>query len=131
MSNLIERAKSFYGVALIDPETACAEYLAENFVLENPLPSHIPFGGTYDGATGFIQYLTEISQAIEMGPLEMDDWVANESEVVARGSEASLVKSTGRRYAMRFVHWLSFDETGRITTMREFNDTAEMAAAFD
>jgi len=32
---------------------------------------------------------------------------------------------------MRFVHWLTFDDAGRITAMREFNDTAALAEAFD
>jgi hypothetical protein len=31
---------------------------------------------------------------------------------------------------MDFIHWLSFDEHDRIVHMREFNDTAKMAAAF-
>jgi hypothetical protein len=29
------------------------------------------------------------------------------------------------------VHWLTFDDSGRISIMKEFNDTAEMAKAFD
>jgi ketosteroid isomerase-like protein len=131
MSNLIERAKSFYGLALSDPARACEEYLAADFVLENPLPSYIPFGGTYQGAEGFVKYLTQISETIDMGPLVMAEWAADDHTVVARGEEDSLVKSTGRRYRMRFVHWLSFDESGKITAMREFNDTAEMGKAFD
>ena len=57
--------------------------------------------------------------------------VADGNAVVARGSEGSLVHSTGRRYHMRFVHWLTFDDAGKIISMREFNDTAEMAKAFD
>ena len=32
---------------------------------------------------------------------------------------------------MSFVHWLTFDDTGRIALMREFNDTAALAEAFD
>ena len=65
-----------------------------------------------------------------MGPLEFDEWVADDTCVVARGREVSRVRSTGHSYDMRFVHWLSFDGTGKITAMREFNDTAEMARAF-
>ena len=103
---------------------------AEQFVLENPLPDLIPFGGTYRGKSGLLQYLGEINEAIEMGPLEFDEWLADEKSVVARGREVSRVRSTGRSYNMRFVHWLSFDESGRVTAMLEYNDTAEMARAF-
>ena len=66
MSDLVNRAKTFYGQALSDPSAACDEFLASNFVLENYLPDHIPFGGRYEGASGFLQYLGEITEAIEM-----------------------------------------------------------------
>ncbi len=131
MTSLIDQARAFYSLALTDPAKACDDFLAENFVLENYLPEHFPFGGCYEGPTGFLTYLQEISSALEMGPLEMDAWVCDGNEVVVRGTESSLVKSTNRRYSMRFVHWLSFNDEGRVTVMREYNDTAEMAGAFD
>jgi ketosteroid isomerase-like protein len=131
MSDLITTAKLFYRDALSDPVSACDEFLSQDFVLENYLPQHFPFGGRYEGASGFLQYLGEISSAIEMGPLHMDEWVTDGNVVVVRGTEESLVKSTGRKYSMSFVHWLTFNDLGRITIMKEFNDTAEMAKAFD
>lgn len=130
MSTLLQRAKSFYGIALSDPAAACTEYLSEDFVLENYLPPGLPFGGRYEGAAGFLKYLGEIAGALDIGPLEMHEWVADANTVVVRGEEQSLVRTTGRRYHIRFVHWLRFDTAGRITHMREFNDTAEMAKAF-
>ena len=130
MSELLKNAKSFYALALSDPQKACADYLADNFVLENYLPDIIPFGGRYEGASGFLQYLQELSAAIDMGPLHMEQWVSGDNEVIVRGTEGSLVRSTGLRYEMRFVHWLSFDPQGRITNMREYNDTAAMQTAF-
>lgn len=131
MSDLRQRARDFYRDILSDPVTASETYLAEKFLLENPLPEHIPFGGSYHGRQGMLTYLSEINAAIEMGPLEFEEWVAGDGIVAARGREASIVRSTGRRYNMRFVHWLNFASDGRITAMREYNDTAEMAAAFD
>jgi ketosteroid isomerase-like protein len=131
MTDLLQTAKAFYGLVLTDPVAAGEQYLSEDFVLENYLPEHFPFGGRYEGREGTVRYLVEISDAIEMGPLIMDEWLCDDTSVVARGREASLVRSTGRKYDMLFVHWLSFDDAGRITHMREFNDTAEMAKAFD
>ena len=131
MSDHITTAKSFYRDALSDPVSACETFLSQDFVLENYLPHHFPFGGRYEGATGFLKYLEEISSAIDMGPLHMDEWVADGNAVVVRGTEESLVKSTGKKYTMSFVHWLTFDDSGRISIMKEFNDTAEMAKAFD
>jgi len=130
MTNLIERAKDFYKLALTDPVAATVEFLADDFVLENYLPEHIPFGGRYVGAEGFIQYLTEIAGGIDMGPLQMDEWCANGNTVVARGVEDSLVRSTSKKYSMVYVHWLTFNDDGQLTNMREYNDTAAMGSAF-
>lgn len=131
MSDLIDKAKAFYAEAFSDPIAACDKFLSNDFVLENFLPEHIPFGGRYEGTQGFLEYLGEIVAAIEMEPLEMDEWVADSMTVAARGEDNGLVRSNGRKYRMRFVHWLTFDETGRIVFMREFNDTAALAEAFD
>ena len=78
MGDLIATAKSFYSDGLSDPVRACENFLSQDFVLENYLPQHFPFGGRYEGASGFLQYLGEISSAIDMGPLQMDDGLLTE-----------------------------------------------------
>ena len=130
MSDLIDEVKAFYAELSSDPVAACGKFLSADFVLENFLPEHIPFGGRYEGVEGFLKYLGEIVAAIEMEPLEMDEWVADSRTVAVRGEDRGLVRSNGRKYRMRFVHWLTFDRTGRIAFMREFNDTAALAEAF-
>lgn len=131
MTTLIDRVKRMYELAFSDPARMAEECLAEDFVLENHLPKHFPFGGVYQGRDGFLRYLGEIAATMEMGPLEFEEWVVGEDSVVVRGEEKSLITGTGRTYHMRFVHWFTFDRDGRIRVMREFNDTAEMAKAFD
>jgi ketosteroid isomerase-like protein len=131
MADVLSKAQGFYGLALIDPVAAATQYPHTDFVLKNLLPTHIPFGGRYDGLNGFLTYLGTINAAIKIGPLRMDEWVADCRTVAVRGEEQSVVRATGRTYRMCFVHWLSFDAEGKITAMRKFNDTAEMAEAFD
>lgn len=131
MANHLGAAKAFYELLLTDPQKACESHMAQQVELENPLPAHIPFGGVYTGRAGFLKYVSEVFKAIEIEKFDLIEWVAEETTVVVRGYEESLVKSTGRRYGMRWVHWLSFDAQGLITHMREYNDTAEMAAAFE
>lgn len=130
--NLIERTRSFYELLLSDFAAVQTDYLATNFKWENPLPENIPFGGTYQGAEGLLRYLTEINAAIEMSPLHFTDLIANDSIVAAVGvEEDTLVRSTGKRYTMPFVHVLRFDGDGRVTHVREYNDTREMVDAFN
>jgi ketosteroid isomerase-like protein len=130
--NLIERTQVFYELLFSDFAIVQSDYLATNFAWENPLPDNIPFGGTYQGAEGLLRYLTEINTAIELSPLQFTDLIANDSVVAAVGvEEDTLVRSTGRRYTMPFVHVLRFETDGKISHVREYNDTREMVAAFN
>ncbi len=127
----IERAKIFYELLLSDFSAIQADYLAEKFSWENPLPENIPFGGIYEGADGLLQYLGAINEAIEMSPMHFTDIVANDHVVSLIGiEENTLVRSTGRRYTMPFVHVIRFDADGRVSHVREYNDTREMVVAF-
>ena len=130
MTDVLSIVKSFYGEVLTDPVQACEKYLAPDFVLENYLPDEIPFGGRYAGRAGMLQYLQELDAAIDMGPLDMQEWLCDGKNVAVRGEEGSLVRATQKRYHMRFVHWLSVNDEGQITHMREYNDTAAMGEAF-
>jgi ketosteroid isomerase-like protein len=128
--SLIERAKTFYQLALSDLPRAIEECIAPEFVLENPLPGVIPFGGRYEGGDGLALYLQRIAEHIDMGPLDLQEWVEAGPNVIVCGFEKSVVRTTGRTYEMEFVHWLRFAPDGRLLHMREYNDTAAMAAAF-
>ncbi len=130
MTDTLAIVKEFYGEVLTDPVGATDKYLAPDFVLENYLPAHFPFGGRYEGREGMLRYLEELGTAIEMGPLDMQEWICDGHNVAVRGEEGSLVHATQKRYHMRFVHWLTVNDEGLITHMREFNDTAAMGEAF-
>ena len=127
----VQRTRDFYALLLSDIAAASEKYLADDFEWENPLPDLIPFGGTYAGAEGLLRYLTAIDAAIEMSPLRFTDMVESDGVVAAIGvEENTLVKQTGKHYNMPFVHVVRFDANGRVSHVREYNDTREMVAAF-
>lgn len=111
-------------------EEASKKCLAEDFVLTNPLPDPIPFGGRFVGVGGFGEYLGGILGAIEMEEFVIDEIFAEGDRVVVIGRETSRVKSTNRHYSMDWVHVLRTKD-GRVTSMREYNDTAAMRDAFE
>jgi ketosteroid isomerase-like protein len=128
---LIERTRAFYQTALVDLEQALELYVAtEGFVWENPLPAHIPFGGTHEGHDGLRRYLALVNDAIEMNEFEFGEMVAQGDTVMAAGHEASRIRATGRSYEMDFVHLVKFTPDGRLLRVREYNDTASIGAAF-
>ena len=98
-------------------------------VLENPLPDSIPFGGKFVGQQGFAAYAQAIPAAIAIERFEIDEILAEGDRVVVLGRETSRVLDTDKRYTMSWVHVLTL-RNGRVQRMREYNDTAAMAAAF-
>lgn len=104
--------------------------LAEDFVLANPLPAIIPFGGTYEGPAGFVEYAKGIAATIAMEDFGVDQILCDGNQVAVTGRERSRVASTGRTYTMEWVHVLRVAE-GQIHHLREYNDTAAMLAAFE
>jgi ketosteroid isomerase-like protein len=128
---LIERTRAFYQTALTDLEKALELYVAtERFVWENPLPSHVPFGGTYEGHDGLRRYLALVNDTIEINQFEFGEVVAQGDTVMAAGHEASRVRATGRSYEMDFVHLVKFTPDGKLLSVREYNDTASIGEAF-
>jgi len=106
------------------------KYLAQGFVLSNPLPESIPFGGDYSGPDGFLEYSGKILSTLTMEEFVIDEVVSEGEKVVVVGHERSKVHATGRSYEMKWVHVLRVSG-GRIEEMREYNDTAAMVAAFE
>ncbi|MGH8611731.1 MAG: nuclear transport factor 2 family protein [Gammaproteobacteria bacterium] len=122
--------KDFYSQILLgNVEEVLTRFLAPDIVWENPLPEPIPFGGTFHGRDGVRRYLEMIFAHVEIKEFPITEHLVQGDTVVVLGSEASLVKTTGRSYRMDWVHVLRI-ANGRIRQLREYNDTAAMAAAF-
>ncbi len=131
---LVECFTTFMGTALSTPALAFADLVDTQVVWENYVPDHIPFGGKYEGIQELVRYLTELSMAIKMGPLEYHKFYAepDTNTVIVVGKEVdSVCLTTGRSYNIPFVWVAQFSEEGRLTYLREHNDTCELAAAFD
>jgi ketosteroid isomerase-like protein len=125
-----EAARSFYELFSAGKiEEALERFVAADAVLENPLPEPIPFGGRFEGRHGFAAYLQAIFSGIEMEQFEVDEIFAEGERVVVLGRETSRVRSTDKRYTMSWVHVLTV-RNGRVQHLREYNDTAAMAATF-
>ncbi len=130
-SSSSDTVRAFYDFFLTGKiEEAVEHSLAEDFVLTNPLPESIAFGGRYEGAAGFLEYVGQIAELIQIEEFELDEVLCDGDRVIVTGRERSLVKATGRHYSMEWVHILQASG-GRVQSMREYNDTAAMRDAFE
>lgn len=123
-----ETTRKFYDFFMAGKIEDAAQLLAEDFVLTNPLPDPIPFGGRFEGPAGFLQYIGGIAGQLEIKDFAVDEILSDGENVVVTGRERSLVVPSGREYEMDWVHVLRVSQ-GRIHSLREYNDTAAMRDA--
>ncbi|MFP6654668.1 MAG: nuclear transport factor 2 family protein [Myxococcota bacterium] len=130
-SSTAETVRAFYDLFLSGQvEEIAKRYLTDDFVLTNPLPDPIPFGGRFSGSAGFLDYVTQVAEAIEIEEFTIDEILTDGERAVVVGTERSLVRSTGRHYTMEWVHVVETSK-GQIISVREYNDTAAMQRAFE
>ena len=104
--------------------------VAQDAILDNPLPPSIPFGGQYKGHQGFAAYAQDIHSGIQIEKFDIDEIFAAGDRVAVLGRETSRSRKTSKTYTMSWVHILTV-RGGRIQHLREYNDTSEMASAFE
>lgn len=125
------KTRELYRLLTEDFGTVVTEWLDANFKWINYLPAHIPFGGVYEGADGLSRYGQELISAIELKPLHIDEIIVEGLTAVVIGVEAQTrVLSTNKLYDMDWVHVVRYSQSGKLTYVREYNQTESMAAAF-
>jgi len=113
---------------------AAAEMMSDDFVWENLLPKHIPFGRSYKGVAELKVYVDELAAAWTLGEIVFHDYIYDpETRILAiPGVEkGGTALSTGRSCDMDFIWEFRFTDEGKICYVREYNDTNAIAETFD
>lgn len=127
-------AVNTYMERLLGDFPACLEMMTDDFVWENHLPAHVPFGGRYVGRAGLEQYLGELAATWQIGELAFSDFIFDPDTriLAATGVEKNgRALTTGRTCDMAFVWEFRFAPNGRLAYIREYNDTAAIGGTFD
>ena len=129
----VETITTYMKLLLTDfPE--CLKMLSDDFVWENFLPSHVPFGGRYEGAPGLRKYLDQLTATWVIGELVFFEFIFDQETrtLAATGVEKNgKAIATGRTCDMAFVWEFRLEENGKLKYVREYNDTAAIGAVFD
>ncbi len=123
-----------YMELLLNDFSECVKMMGEEFVWENFLPAHVPFGGRYEGAAGLQRYLEQLSATWVIGELVFLDFIFDpETRTLATTGIEKNGKAiaTGRTCNMAFVWEFRFAENGMLSYVREYNDTASIGGTFD
>lgn len=129
----IDTVNEYMGLLLSDfPKSL--KMISDDFVWENFLPAHIPFGGRYEGAAGLEDYFEQLAENWVIGELVFHNFIFDpETRVLAASGVEKNGKAiaTGRACDMAFIWEFRFAENGQLSYLREYNDTASIGATFD
>lgn len=106
------------------------EMMSEDVEIQLPGPTQIPFTGTYRGREEAGQLFLTLAESAKVERFEPIEYIAHGDQVVVLGHEQLTAKPTGRTWATDWVMCWTV-HNGEITALREFHQTAEIAAAFN
>lgn len=92
-------------------------------------PEDIPFAGHRCGHEAMVEFFATIGQTVEVHEFGPQEIMAFEDKVLVLGHERVQVRATGRSFETDWAH-LHTIQGGKIARLREFYDTAVVAAAF-
>jgi ketosteroid isomerase-like protein len=92
-------------------------------------PESIPFAGTYKGRDGATELFQRLAANCEFHSFEPRDFYADGNAVVVQGWMDVTARPTGQRWDNYWIHLWTFKD-GLVARLREYHDTAAVAAAF-
>jgi ketosteroid isomerase-like protein len=132
-SKAVETIKQFINLILTDVEAA-SELISEDFVWENFLPKHMPFGGRYEGMSGLKTYLGQLAEYWTVGGMDFVEFIFDSETKVTVGhiiekDGRSLI--TGRSCDLDAMWEFRFTDDNKLKYVREYNDTSLIGGTFD
>ncbi|MDP2702501.1 MAG: nuclear transport factor 2 family protein [Candidatus Rokubacteria bacterium] len=103
--------------------------MSPDILWEFPASTVIPWAGQFVGPTETARFFGAIAEHVEAEAFEPLHFVAGGDQVVVLGHERFRVKSTSRTWQCEWSHAFALG-AGKITSFREYTDTAVIEAAF-
>ena len=125
-----ENAKRAYDLFKAGDLESLLDLYTDDADWENPLTENVPHMGKRKGKeqmTEFFHLVGEHSENIHFEPRE---FVAQGNKVVVLGDYAWRIRVTGKEYESDFVHVCTFNDDGKITSFKEYLDTAAARDAY-
>ena len=115
---MIERVKAMYGAILALDEARMAELITPGFVLIEADP--LPYRGSFAGPAGVKRLISEFSEKyFATWGIEIVDFTASDSRVVAHLHFTTTGKTTGKEFSMPVLEVWKF-EGDKLAEMRPF-----------
>jgi len=92
-------------------------------------PEDYPTIGRRKGPAGVQEFFRLVAELQQTDAFEPREFYVSGDKMFVMGHYAWTIKKTGRKVAADWIHVFTIKD-GKVTTFREFTDTAQFAAAF-
>jgi len=96
---------------------------------ETPKTENMPQTGKQRGKEQILEFMSLVGKDENLH-FEPREFVAQGNKVVVLGDYAWRIKATGKEYESDFVHVCTFNDDGKITSFKEYLDTAAARDAY-
>ena len=103
-------------------------HLDPNVQWDHAGPDTIPWAGSFRGHDGVVKFFTAIGENADFISFEPRAFVAEGEKVIVLGHESIKHKGTGRGWETDWTHAFTLKD-GKVTSFREYTDTATIADA--
>lgn len=97
---------------------------------ETPATENVPHGGRRKGREQMLEFMQIVNENSENLHFTPGEFIAQGDKVVVLGDYGWRSKATGKEYTSDFVHVCTFNDDGKITGFKEYNDTAAARDAY-
>lgn len=128
-----ERLKHYLETLATDPEKSF-DLVADDVVWINMVPENVPWGGHCQGKEAVLRdYFEPLTESFVIGehPADEFEFIESGNTVVMVGYEKDCkVLTTGKVFDLHFAWVVRFNDEGKISYLREYNDTAALGEAY-
>ncbi|MCA1622550.1 MAG: nuclear transport factor 2 family protein [Acidobacteria bacterium] len=97
---------------------------------ESPQTENVPHGGKRRGKQQIAEFMSLVGENLENLHFEPRKIVAQGDTTVVLGDYRWRVKMTGKEFTSDFVHVNTFNDEGKMTSFKEYLDTATARDAY-
>ena len=97
---------------------------------ETPRVENMPQTGKRHGKQQILEFMSLINESSENLHFEPREFIAQGNKTVVLGDYGWRVKATGKEYTSDWVHVSTFNDDGKMTSFKEYLDTAAARDAY-
>ncbi len=126
----IKTARRAYDLFKAGDIEALVGLYTDDATWETPQVENMPQTGKRQGKQQILEFMSLVGENSENLHFEPREFIAQGNKTVVLGDYSWRVKATGKEYTSDWVHVSTFNDDGKMTSFKEYLDTAAARDAY-